>query len=299
MIFYPACVLETKHRYPKLFIPKGTHALESYYFWVGWLPFFRREEDRIKHFMLDSGAFSAFATGGKVSPGVRLNVQSYINFIHAHWKFVKRATIIAFDTIIPSDPIFSARKSYKDWLTMKKEGINAVPVYHVREERRVLQKYIEEGGCPYVGLGGVGKAIRKRGGKAYTRFLRTLDWLGTKHPKVKIHLFGAMVGVDVFSRFPFYSADSATWAVSIVRFDDIFTGVDKNRLTVTMTNIEKARKGHLPSKLLFFRLGGTARTLMNRKAQFDRTRLLEENLKWSMKLGHTITDYWKKREVTW
>jgi hypothetical protein len=74
-------------------------------------------------------------------------------------------------------------------------------------------KYIEyylNRGCSYIGLGGIGQAVKMSDFLRHTDnfFYRLTD--DSNQPIIKVHGF-ACTSVHVISRYPWYSVDSTTW----------------------------------------------------------------------------------------
>lgn len=159
-------------------------------------------------FFLDSGAYSAW------SRGTAIDIDEYIAFIKAN---IDHIEVCACLDAIPGAPgraattkerIDAAETSWKNYLYMKAEGVDSIPVYHYGEDFKYLERMLDYG-CDYIGIGGLVRvpgAMRRHWlDRVFTR-LCGADGL----PIVKTHGFG-MTAVPLIFRYPWYSIDSTTW----------------------------------------------------------------------------------------
>lgn len=143
--------------------------------------------------ILDSGAYSAWTQGKDVA------LTAYIRYILMNRRYVKH--IISLDVI--GDPTIG----FIYWKALKAKGIDAVPVYHIQDDVKWLDKYVTEG-APYIGLGGAAQIRDKAQVKQWAK--ECLD----RHPDRRFHLLGASslkcleLGAEYGDRITF---DSATW----------------------------------------------------------------------------------------
>lgn len=159
--------------------------------------------------ILDSGAYSAWTRGDSI------DIKEYIKFAKACEEHV--SAVVNLDTIpgvagrkrTPEETEAAARKSYENLQVMKDAGVAAMPVFHQGENQQHLLKLLEDGE-PYIGISPSGDQIKFND-----------DWLrecfdlctNTKgEPIVKTHGFGVS-STRALMRYPWYSADSATWAL--------------------------------------------------------------------------------------
>lgn len=161
--------------------------------------------------MLDSGAFSAW---WRDQP---LRLADYIGWVHRYGS--RFEAVVALD-VIPGrsgrmshrvrDYDHAARHSYENFAAMRKEGIDAIPVFHQGEDWKWLDLLIGER-VPYVGISPFLKAPT-------TQIIAWLDKVFTRitdengRPFVKTHGFGLSL-TTVIQRYPWYSLDSTSWAV--------------------------------------------------------------------------------------
>lgn len=159
--------------------------------------------------MLDSGAFSAWTHGDT------LVLEEYIEYAKERAHLVD--TVVNLDTIpgrpgekrTPEQLEQAAQQSYETLQVMKKAGVPAIPVFHQGEDFKWLIRYIEEGE-PYIGISPSGDVI-----KFDTDWFDECFRLCTNdegNPIVKTHGFGVSSPTTLM-RYPWYSADSATWAL--------------------------------------------------------------------------------------
>lgn len=164
---------------------------------------------------LDSGAFTAFTKGVKISP------REYARFI---WRYQSRARAAGrenfWDVCSSLDFIGSgeeaAQASFKFFQEIQgyltPHGMDVKPVFHVREPNHWLERYVGEG-YPYILIGGMvpetTRWLRIRLDELWSRILTNPD--GT--PKVKVHGFG-LTDQDLMFRYPWYSVDSSSWLMT-------------------------------------------------------------------------------------
>lgn len=159
-------------------------------------------------FFLDSGAYSAW------SRGTHIDIDEYIAFIKANIELIE---VCACLDAIPGAPGRSATTeernaaaelSWSNFLYMKQEGVDSLPVFHYGEDFKYLERMLDYG-LDYIGIGGlVGIAGPMRRAWLDRLFIRITDDAGL--PIIKTHGFG-MTSVPLIFRYPWYSVDSTTW----------------------------------------------------------------------------------------
>lgn len=159
-------------------------------------------------FFLDSGAYSAWSRGAEI------DLDEYIEFIRANIQWIDvyaNLDCLAGRPGVPTSPQereAAAAKSWDNYMYMKNAGLDPIPVYHIGEDVRWLEKMLAFG-CSYIGLGGlVGVPSASRRQWLDGVFDRITDANG--EPLVKTHGFG-MTAVDLIFRYPWFSVDSTTW----------------------------------------------------------------------------------------
>jgi len=158
---------------------------------------------------LDSGAYSAFTQGVRISP------RRYARFIRQHRDIIEIAANL--DVIGKG----SEQSSYRNLKTMQtllqNDGLCHLikPVHHLRDADYWLEKYLDEG-HDFICLGGLvpesTRIVRRWLDHIWSKFLTNAD--GT--PKVKVHGFG-LTTRELMFRYPFYSVDSTSW-ITVSRF---------------------------------------------------------------------------------
>jgi len=154
--------------------------------------------------LLDSGAYTAFNKGTKIS------IDEYIAFIHENAKL--------FDHCINLDVIGNAKDSYRNWKYLKSNGVNAIPVYHLGTDEKWLVKYLKQ--TDYISLGAVANldTTQRMYGLRHIWEKYLQDRNGT--PTHKIHGLG-LTAIDIASAHPWYSLDSSA-AVKAAAYGKIF-----------------------------------------------------------------------------
>lgn len=159
-------------------------------------------------FFLDSGAYSAWTRG------TAIDLDEYCAFIRAN---IEHIDVYACLDSIPGAPGRAATErerneaadlTWKNYLYMKNEGLDPLPVFHYGEGFQHLERMLDYG-CDYIGIGGlvsVPGAMRRHW--LDRLFKRITDEQGM--PTVKTHGFG-MTAVPLIFRYPWYSIDSTTW----------------------------------------------------------------------------------------
>lgn len=148
--------------------------------------------------MIDSGAFSAWRKKEAI------DLQAYIAYIHEILAVAKGHDVLP----VNLDVIGDAPASYANWLEMRKQGLNPLPVFHATTDTDYLKKYLHH--TNYIGLGAVarmGDARRKvLLDSLWRRFLTNSSSL----PTVKVHGMG-VTSFTLMRRYPWHSVDSVSW----------------------------------------------------------------------------------------
>lgn len=149
--------------------------------------------------MIDSGAFSAR------SMGVEIPLADWIAFCQKTERKCPWVVYANLDVIGQTEE--SAAASYRNWKTMRREGLRPIPVYHFGTHERWLRKYLDE--TDHIALGGLVGLRRK-----------PVDWLDrvwVSHlldrdlmPKVKVHGMGVGTAL-MMRRYPWHSVDCTSW----------------------------------------------------------------------------------------
>ncbi len=160
-------------------------------------------------FFLDSGAYSAW------SRGVPVDIDEYCAFIKANIEVLEVYAVL--DSIpgklggpsaTTAERNWAAEQTWNNYLFMKAEGLDPIPVYHYGEDMRFLDRMLDYG-CEYIGIGGlVGVSTEPRKLWLDRTFSKITDDFGA--PLIKTHGFG-MTAVPLIFRYPWHSVDSTSW----------------------------------------------------------------------------------------
>jgi len=143
--------------------------------------------------MMDSGAFSAWSKGKKVS------IQELENFLSSYDDVISSS--------INLDVIGDADGSLRNWRIMRKHGFNPIPVWHLGEDIKYLKYYLEKVG--YIALGGMVGTMPTS--VLYHNLDQVWDEFLTDRggfPSIKVHGLGLTNWTLVF-KYPWYSLDSS------------------------------------------------------------------------------------------
>lgn len=159
----------------------------------------KSNEDNI-HIFLDSGAFSAFTQKDAI------DLDEYIDFVKEHKDKLEVYVVL--------DVIGDAEASWRNQAKMEKAGLRPLPVYHIGEPLRYLQRCID--GYEYFCIGTTAVSV---GGGMNTRvpfvdrcFSIICD-TPDRMPKAKVHGLG-MMHPDFIWKYPWYSVDASTWKLN-------------------------------------------------------------------------------------
>lgn len=168
-----------------------------------YVPAFRRQFKpswRACGFMLDSGAFSAWKSG-KATDIDALIEESKDPF----WT-----------ESVGLDVIGSASGSRENMDYMREQGSPAMPVFHIGDPWELLAHYCAN--WPKVGLS-------CRFGEPIKESLRFYEQCFARAWPHRFHSFG-WTAPNALRRFPFHSADSATWRLALYSFNNLCMGPD-------------------------------------------------------------------------
>ena len=183
--------------------------------------------------IIDSGAFSAWKLGKPI------DVDEYCDFLLANLEWIP--IYVALDVINPNDPEEAAAASHKNFLHMRKRGLNPLPVWHVKENVSWLHRMLDAG-CDYIGISASSLVSRNAVDTWYASAWDNLvnsDGL----PIIKAHAFGEGRYSSLL-KFPFYSADTTSWIYSAQRAADIRLD-DKRKVNVKKTLLSMSNNRHI------------------------------------------------------
>jgi hypothetical protein len=155
--------------------------------------------------LFDSGAFSAWKLGKPV------DIDAYCDYLHRNQGFMGH--YVNLDEINPDSPEEAARVSFENYLYMRKQGLDPVPVFHAKEDISWLYKMLDAG-AQYIGLAALSLGSHKYRSEWYANVWDKLTYQGK--PLVKVHALGEG-RFDALAAFPWYSADSTSWVYAAQR----------------------------------------------------------------------------------
>ena len=160
--------------------------------------------------MLDSGAYSAYTQKTKIDLG------EYIDYIHRNED--------VYELYFNLDVLSDGGKSYMNWIHMRANGLDPVPVFHIGTDERYLKKYLSL--TDYVAIGAIANLSTSERLKSLDNIWK--DYLTDKAgmPTVKVHGFG-LTSLRVIKGYPWYSLDSTSW-VMFGRYGAILVPKSKN-----------------------------------------------------------------------
>lgn len=154
------------------------------------------ESSQIRYWVLDSGAFTAHQQGKPIELG------EYIDFC----KRVMAGPLPPKE-IYGLDVIGDWQATVRNIETMWKEGVPAIPTFHIGEPEEILVEFAAK--YPKLALGGVAGM-----GK------RAIPWLRQCFARVwpkPMHCFG-IHAKEVLMTLPFHSADATNWQAAPTRY---------------------------------------------------------------------------------
>lgn len=150
---------------------------------------------------LDSGGFSA------ATQGVSIDVDAYIAYIKRHGSLLTTYAVL--------DAVGDARTTRANQRRMEAAGLHPLPTFHVGEDWRYLEEYVEQ--YPYIALGGMVPYMARANRRALMAWLVRAFKLARSPegtPRSVYHGFGATAW-EVVKAFPWHSVDSTTWCTGV------------------------------------------------------------------------------------
>jgi hypothetical protein len=151
--------------------------------------------------MLDSGAFSAWRQGGKI------DLKEYMKYLrHVLDRFPE-----ADFEYVNLDVIGDGKTSFRNWMTMRGEGFNPLPIFHPWTEEKWLAMYRD---CTdRIGLSTLGSKMQERRILALDRvwWKYLVDKEGM--PTARVHGMGVS-DFHLLRRYPWWSVDSTSWLMA-------------------------------------------------------------------------------------
>ncbi len=144
----------------------------------------------------DSGAYSAW------SRKTRIDINEYIEFIQKNKDYL--------ETYACLDDIKDPDKTWKNQEIMEKAGLNPLPVYHVDEPDKYLDRAMS---YDYFAVGGMAlKGSVSRRNRFNYVFSKVCPKENNFFPIKKVHGFG-LAAPDLLVDYPWYSSDTTTWVM--------------------------------------------------------------------------------------
>jgi hypothetical protein len=137
----------------------------------------------------DSGAFSG------MTRGVVIDVEEYAEWLHRYKHL--------FSAYANLDVIQDAEATWENQQKLEDAGLEPVPAFHVLEDWKWLERYLE--GYRYIALGVAG--MQARGDAIMAWLTRCFQMAGER---AVYHGFG-LTSWQVMASFPWYSVDSSSW----------------------------------------------------------------------------------------
>jgi len=186
--------------------------------------------------MVDSGAFSAF------TQKKRIEIGEYIDYIKINSHL--------FQYYFNLDVIGNGEKSYNNWIHMRSNGLNPIPVYHIGTDEWYLKQYLQQ--VDYIALGAIADMSTERRlvslDRIWMDYLTDFDGM----PTVKVHGFG-LTSIRVMRMYPWFSTDSTSWvmfgrygAILVPKKSDGDYIYDENPFIVTVSSVspKQSKIGH-------------------------------------------------------
>ncbi len=173
--------------------------------------------------ILDSGAVSLYNIHGKKNAKTNMGASfkdrkfsdysyftsdEFLEYRDAYIAYVKKnhKHISAYVNL---DVINNAEESYKSLKYMEKRGCTPLPVYHLGNDVKWLERYIKEG-YKFICIGGITPNTFSAVKPILDRIWRDILTDSDGMPIVKVHGLAA-TGYRVLKRYPWWSADSTSW----------------------------------------------------------------------------------------
>lgn len=166
--------------------------------------------------ILDSGAYTAFRKGKTI------NIDEYADFIKRHGHLF--AGCFNLDSIgsgmkeskdksKDKDVITTAKQSFFNWMKLRKQGIDTIPIYHMGTNQVWLRKYLER--TDYIGIGAIANLNTSQRLMGLSALWKKYFVDKEGNPIVKVHGLG-LTAIPMMVRYPWYSVDSFTPVISAV-----------------------------------------------------------------------------------
>lgn len=213
------------------------HLLESWYY-IGKQIFVDHMRNNKAKIFLDSGAFSAWTLGAKLS------VEDYCDYIIRNLDLIRvedgNIMVSVLDGI--GDPLKTWGNQLRMEELLKPHGLRPLPCFHIGEDERYLQYYVAN--YDYITLGGMvgssAEQLMKWLDRIYERFIN--DESG--RPRVKVHGFG-ITTISIMEAYPWYSCDSSSWIQAAAFGSIIMPGISRKSPALALKVSEKSPSRHI------------------------------------------------------
>lgn len=161
---------------------------------------------RQPNIVVDSGAYSAWRLGKPI------DLKEYCRYLKENQDWISH--YIALDIIMPNDRETASVESWNNLMTMRKQGLDPVPVFHIGEDIKWLFKLLDLG-CEYIAVSNSSMRMEDRADDFYSfiwSHLVTSDGL----PIIKLHALGEGRAKQLKS-YPWQSSDSTSWVYAAAR----------------------------------------------------------------------------------
>ena len=146
--------------------------------------------------MIDSGAYSAHMKG------TFIDIDEYIDFIYEIKEDFPHAVYINLDVIE------DGKGSYRNWMVMREQGLEPIPIWHVQTPIKYLKRYLEA--TNHIGIGAIANMSSARRMEALDRIWDRYLVGPDRMPLYKVHGMG-ITSFPLMRKYPWYSIDSTSW----------------------------------------------------------------------------------------
>lgn len=233
----------------------------------------RQNRDRVltlfPDVLMDSGAFTVFTKGKQIE------VSDYISFVNS----------LGIPLYFNLDVIGNDRATYENYLRMRAENLNPIPVFHYKGNTEFLLKYCET--SRYVALGGLVPYSRQK-----NKLKKWLDycWSRLKNYRldgelIRVHGLG-LTSQWALMRYPWYSVDSTTWLIGNKFSEIAVSGTNRIRKSQDIRQLR-----HQSTEVMT--------TIAKNRTSGDRFALLKFNVKQMLEQERFLTNYWNAKGISW
>jgi hypothetical protein len=110
------------------------------------------------------------------------------------------------------DVLFNGDLTYRNQQYLESKGLHPIPVYHLSDDIKWMKLYLSKG-YDYIAIGGITPNPTPTILPALDRLFSSLLCDSKGMPRAKYHGF-AVTGQKLMIRYPWYSVDSTSWAMS-------------------------------------------------------------------------------------